>query len=98
MYGGGKLQVTSSKTITEIEFTQGTSNWNNSFTASVGSYNDINKKWTGSATSVTFTESGTSGHKNIATIKITYNVTVPAYNQYTTSCCQNLGQINGSVK
>lgn len=96
LYGGGKLKISSSKTIKAIEFTKGTSSWDNTFTANVGSYNDTNKKWEGSATSITFTESGTSGHKNIASIKITYETTVTAYNKYTTSCCSPLGSINGS--
>lgn len=67
-YGGGTLAVTSSKAISKIEitFTQTA----NTISTNVGSYSE--GTWTGNASSVTFTQSGTSGQCRISAIAITY--------------------------
>ena len=72
-YGGGTLVVASTtKSIEKIEvtFTQTA----NSVSANVGSYSLSNSvgTWTGSASSVTLTQSGTSGHCRVSSIAVTY--------------------------
>ncbi len=68
-YGGGTLVVSSTNTITQIEitFTQTA----NSISTNVGNYES--GTWTGSANSVTFTQSGTSGQCRISAIKVTFS-------------------------
>ena len=67
-YGGGTMRIESAKTITEIKitFTQTA----NTVSTDVGSYSG--GTWTGSASSVLFTQSGTSGHCRISSITVTY--------------------------
>ena len=75
-YAKNTLAVAASNaTITGIEITY--TRHDNSVTANVGEYSDINGSsgtgtWTGSASSVTFTEGGSSGHDRITAIKVTY--------------------------
>lgn len=75
-YGGGTLTVSSTtKTITRIEIVY--TKHDNSVSASVETYSDITSSgtgtWSGSASSVKFTQSGTSGHARITTVRVTYN-------------------------
>ena len=76
-YGGGTLTVsaTSGKTITRIELKFTTHG--NLVEANTGNYTDGAANgtgvWTGSNTSVVFTESGASGHDRITSITVTYN-------------------------
>lgn len=68
-YGGGTLTIASStKTIEKIEitFTQTA----NTITTNVGAYES--GTWTGSASSVVFTQSGTKGQCRISAIAVTY--------------------------
>jgi len=90
-YGGGTCVVESDAgNITEIIFTFGTSDGSNSISSDVGTYNA--GTWTGNASSVTFTQGGTSGHRRIAgiTVKIgggsstTYYATSPDCTPVTT--------------
>lgn len=74
-YGGGTLTVSAEVTITKIEitFTQ----HDNSISANKITYTDITTKtgigiWTGSATEIIFTQSGTSGQDRISEIAVTY--------------------------
>lgn len=69
-YGGNTITISSSRTITKIEFTFGESDGSNAITADGGSYS--NGTWTGSSNSVVFTIGGTSGNRRIASITITY--------------------------
>lgn len=69
-YGGGTLDfVATNATITEISitFTQTA----NSISANTGTYS--NGTWSGSASSLTLTQSGTSGHCRISAITVTYS-------------------------
>ena len=75
-YGGGTLTVSSAtKTISQIVivFTQTA----NSISVNNGTYNATSSSntgtWTGSASSVIFTQSGTSGHCRISSIAVTYS-------------------------
>lgn len=69
-YGGGTLVVASAtKTIEAIDITY--TRTDNSISASTGTWNS--PSWTGSASSVTFTQSGTNGHLRVSTIDIKYS-------------------------
>ena len=71
VYGGSYFTVESStKTITKIEVGFGSSDGSNAITTDVQTYS--NGTWTGSASSVKFTVGGTSGHRKIASIAVTY--------------------------
>lgn len=71
IYGGGNMTVSSStKTIVGIDLTFGSDDGSNIITTDVESYSD--GTWTGSASSVTFTVGGTSGHRRIQSVKVTY--------------------------
>lgn len=98
-YGGGTLTVSSStKTIKKIEisFTQTA----NSISANVGFYSLSNSvgTWEGSASSVVFTQSGTTGHCRISSIAVTYDDgTVepdPESPTATVSFSQNSGEVD----
>ena len=74
-YGGGTLVIDGgSNTITAITLSFGGTK-GNAITANVGSYTDGSANgsgsWTGSASSVTFTQAGTSGHDRISAISVT---------------------------
>ena len=71
VYGGGYFTVSSTtKTITQIVIGFGTGDKTNEITANVGTYE--NGSWIGSASSVQFTIGGTSGHRRIASIAVTF--------------------------
>ena len=71
LYAKGTLVVASaSKTITAIDLIFGESDGTNAFTVSPGTWSS--PSWTGSASSVTFTEGGSSGNRRIAGINIKY--------------------------
>ncbi len=76
-YGGGTLVISAlgGKTITGIVLSFGATK-GNAITASVGSYDDGaadgTGTWSGSASSVTFTQAGTTGHDRIKAITVTY--------------------------
>lgn len=71
-YGGGTLTFSSTKTLASVEISF--SQTANSVTANVGTYNLAESvgNWSGSANSLTFTQSGTSGHCRITAISISY--------------------------
>ena len=70
-YGGNTFTVSSStKTIIKIELTFGSGEDSNTITTDKTTYS--NGTWTGSASSVTFTIGGSSGHRRISSIKVTY--------------------------
>lgn len=72
VYSGGHMTVTaSSGSISQIELTFGSGDNNNSITVDKGNYN--NGLWTGTASSVTFTVGGASGHRRIASVTVTYS-------------------------
>lgn len=70
-YGGNTMTVASTtKTITKIEITFGSSDGSNTITSDVETYSD--GTWTGSATSVIFTIGGTSGNRRIKGLSVTF--------------------------
>ena len=71
-YGGNYFTVTAKgKKITEIGIGFGTSDGSNAITTDVGTYS--RGTWEGEATSITFTIGGTTGHRRIASITVTYS-------------------------
>lgn len=72
VYGGGNFVVTASGSdITAISLTFGSGEGSNTITANAGTYS--NGSWSGKAASVTFSVGGTSGHRRIAGISVTYS-------------------------
>lgn len=69
-YGGNYFIVSSENTITKIELTFSSGEGSNAITTDVETYN--NGTWEGSANEVKFTIGGTSGHRRIASVKVTY--------------------------
>lgn len=71
VYGGNTITISGgTRNIIKIEFTFGTGGDSNAITANTGSF--TSPTWTGKSNSVTFTIGGTSGHRRIQAIKITY--------------------------
>ena len=71
IYGGGYFEVSSTtKNINKIELTFGSGDGTNAITTNGGSF--ISNTWTGSATSVRFTIGGTTGHRRLASVAVTY--------------------------
>ena len=95
VYGGGNFVVTAPTAISAITITFGSGDGSNAITADVGTYSS--GSWAGSSSSVTFSVGGTSGHRRIAGISVTYGGET-TYSDYITTCCTPLGQINGSLK
>ena len=69
-YGGNNFTVSSDNTITGITITFASGEGPNAITTDVETYS--NGTWSGSANSVTFTVGGTTGHRRIAGISVTY--------------------------
>ena len=74
VYAGGHMTVSSSNTIEKIELTFGSGDNSNAISTNTGTYS--NGTWTGSATSVTFTVGGSSKHRRIASVAVTYQAGV----------------------
>ena len=70
-YYKNTITVSSSSTMTSIVFTFASGEGSNAISANSGTYNSSTKTWTGSATSVTFTIGGTSGHRRIQKLAVT---------------------------
>lgn len=70
VYGGGYFTVSSTKKMSKIELTFGSGDGSNTITTDVVTY--TNGTWEGSANSVTFTVGGTTGHRRIKGIKVTF--------------------------
>lgn len=76
VYGGGYFTVASStKTISKIEVGFGSGDGTNEITTDVVTYSD--GVWEGSASSVQFTIGGTSGHRRIKTLNVTFSGETP---------------------
>ncbi len=71
IYGGGTMTIASdTRIIASISITFGSSDGTNDITTDVGNY--TNGNWTGSASSVTFTIGGTTGHRRIKSVTVGY--------------------------
>lgn len=92
LYAGSQMTIsTTGNNMTALQFTYfGTGGDANAITASVGSYDSGTQKWTGNASTVTFTVGGTSGNKQFSGVAIT-DGSVPQTTQYVTACatCQH---------
>lgn len=71
VYGGSHFTVTSDFKITKIVLSFSTGEGSNAIVTDVGNYSS--GTWEGEANSVKFTIGGTSGHRRIASISVTYN-------------------------
>lgn len=70
VYGGSTMTVTSENDITKIELSFASGEGSNAITTDVGTYS--NGTWSGSSKSVKFTVGGTTGHRRISSVKVTY--------------------------
>ena len=75
-YGGNTITIASSRNIVGVTFTFASGEGSNTITADKGTWSSPN--WTGNATSIVFTIGGTSGHRRISSIEITYEASGPA--------------------
>ena len=75
-YGGNTFTVSSDKEITNIALTFSSGEGTNAITTNVGDYS--NNTWSGSNNSVTFTISGTTGHRRLASVKVTFSTSAAA--------------------
>lgn len=71
IYGGNTMTVSSAKTIVKVEITFAEGEGSNAISTNVGQYES--GTWTGESTSVKFTVGGSSGHRRIQKVKVTYN-------------------------
>ena len=69
-YAGNNFVVSSTSTITSITLTFGSGDGSNDLTTDVGDFSSPD--WTGSSSEVTFTVGGTSGHRRIKAVAVTY--------------------------
>lgn len=69
-YGGNYFTITSENTLTKIELTFSSGGGSNEITTDKVTY--ANGVWEGSETEVKFTIGGTSGHRRIASIEVTW--------------------------
>ena len=78
VYGGGYFTITTTTgQLTKIELTFGTGEGSNEITVDAGSY--ATGTWTGQAETVKFTVGGTSGHRRIQKIAVTYGEVTADY-------------------
>ncbi len=92
VYGGGNFVVTASgNDITAISLTFGSGDGSNAITANTGTYS--NGSWSGKAASVTFSVGGTSGHRRIAGISVTYSGGSSTTTYTTSPECKTLSSI-----
>ena len=77
-YGGNTITFTcaTNVVINKIEFTFSSGEGSNEITADCGTYSD--GVWNGSSNNVVFTIGGTSGHRKVAAIKVTYAISKPS--------------------
>ncbi|MBR4826710.1 MAG: BACON domain-containing protein [Bacteroidales bacterium] len=69
-YAGNDFTVSASKTITKIELAFGSDDKDNAIVATPGTYSE--PVWTGSASSVKFTVDGSTGHRRVAKITVSF--------------------------
>ena len=73
VYGGGYFTIASTiGKIIKIKFTFGSDDGSNSISKNCGTYHSTDGIWEGYSESITFTINGTSGHRKIKDIAVTY--------------------------
>lgn len=93
-YGGNYFTVSSSAgNITSIVFTFASGEDSNAINPNVGTYNSNTKKWTGEASSVIFTIGGTSGHRRVRSMSVTYSIPATPAVTHTTVAYGNTASI-----
>lgn len=85
-YAKSTIVITGAQ-MSEIVFTPGTNDKGNKLSPNTGTMVNDNK-WTGNASSITFTVGGDNGYKGIGEITVTYedNTVVTVYSDYLTNC------------
>ena len=83
-YGGNTITVSSTKTISKIVITFGTSDGSNAITTDVGTFST--DTWSGETNSIVFTINGSSGNRRIQSIAVTSSGSASYYTDYTTTC------------
>lgn len=88
VYGGGYFTVSiPSGNITKIVITTGSGDGTNAISADSDTYDTTNKTWTGSASSVKFSIAGSTGHRRIKSVDVTYTTGGgTSYSDYVTTC------------
>lgn len=72
LYAGNTMTISSSKTIVKVELTFATGEGKNTITTDSKTY--LNGTWTGESNSIKFTVGGTSGHRRVQKVSVTYNL------------------------
>lgn len=72
LYAGNTMTISSSKTIVKVELTFATGENKNTITTDSKTY--LNGTWTGESNSIKFTVGGTSGHRRVQKVSVTYNL------------------------
>lgn len=72
LYAGNTMTISSSKTIVKVELTFATGEDKNTITTDSKTY--LNGTWTGESNSIKFTVGGTSGHRRVQKVSVTYNL------------------------
>lgn len=77
VYGSNSMTIAAGQEveITSVVITFGSGDGSNEITADAGNFED--GTWTGNASSVTFTVGGTSGHRRVAALTVTYTTSTP---------------------
>lgn len=73
VYGGNTFTLTGTKKITKVEFemASGDTVGSNAITVNAGVFSS--NTWTGNENTITFTVGGSSGHRNIVSLKVTFD-------------------------
>ncbi len=95
VYGGNYFTVSSSNTITAITLTFSSGEGSNAITTNVGTF--TSPTWSGSAQEVTFTIGGTSGHRRIKKITVTYTAGASDKQNATVAIGANEINVGGST-
>lgn len=72
LYAGNTMTISSSKTIVKVELTFATGEDKNIITTDSKTY--LDGTWTGESNSIKFTVGGTSGHRRVQKVSVTYNL------------------------
>ena len=87
-YGGNTIAV-SATNISQIVFTFASGEGSNAISANTGTYDETTKTWTGTADQVIFTIDGTTGHRRIKEMDVTFATSpTTVYSDYGLFCSE----------
>lgn len=78
VYGGGTMTISSPYIINKVVLVFGSGEKSNKITTNVGTYSE--GTWIGNAQEVVFTVGGSSGHRRIASVTVTYSIPIATIN------------------